>query len=264
MILDNETDIPTGLEAEYAERDGKWELQVDGAKSQVDVDKLKKALDAERVITSQLRKDGGKAAELQVELDNKNSIIATFKDGGFDEDKLNQMADERAAGKIQIAQMEKEHAEKAQSDTAARLEAMQQEANAGKIRDAIREAMKTDVRDTAQSIFLQLNERKCTIVDGIVLTNAEVYGSTISVAEFVKSEVAKDPDNFKPISSGGGAGGGKKGTVQSGDNPFKGKGNLTIAAALAKSDPEAAKAAAKAAGLNAYDPRFGAIIKSLG
>ncbi len=263
-IYDSKEGIPTGCEEHYTERDGKWELQVSGMKTQADVDRVKKSLEAERVISSQRKRDAEKSVELQAELDNKNEIIATFKDGGFDEDKLNQMADERAAGKLRVAEVEHGHVVKELEETRGTLSAMQSRLDSTAIDAAIRTGMKGTVRESAHDIFLRLNRNNFEIIEGNVLTNKDVYGSSITVADFVKTEVAKDPDNFGPTSSGGGAGGGSRKSTLTGDNPFKGIGNLTEAVILAREDPAGAKALAKAAGLNVHDPKFGPLIKTLG
>ena len=47
-ILDSLTDIPEALHGEYVERNGKFELQVEGMKTQGDVDRLQTALTKER------------------------------------------------------------------------------------------------------------------------------------------------------------------------------------------------------------------------
>ena len=47
-ILDSLTDVPEALHGEYVERNGKFELQVEGMKTQGDVDRLQTALTKER------------------------------------------------------------------------------------------------------------------------------------------------------------------------------------------------------------------------
>ncbi|MBW2674159.1 MAG: hypothetical protein JRD89_12230 [Deltaproteobacteria bacterium] len=244
MIYKTEAEIPAGFESEYVERDGKWELQVIGAKSQTDVDKTMKSLAAERVITTQLRKENEKVITLQAELDNKNKIIAAIGDGGFDEGKLNEMADARAADRVKIATMERDHLKEKLDETNGSLTEMRGRVDSSKIQQELHEAMKGEVRDDAQDIFSQLNSGKFEIVNGIVLTKDGEYDKPISVAEVVKIEVANRPANFMPTSSGGGAGGGRRGPASSA-NPM-GK-DWSAAMKLVALDIEDAKAKMKSA-----------------
>ncbi len=48
LNYDSKADIPKGAESFYTEKDGKFTLQVEGAKSQADVENLQNALDKER------------------------------------------------------------------------------------------------------------------------------------------------------------------------------------------------------------------------
>lgn len=64
-IYPNQTDIPAGLEEHYKEVDGSWVLQVEGSKSEEDVARLTKALNAERSAHAETKKKAKTLEDLE-------------------------------------------------------------------------------------------------------------------------------------------------------------------------------------------------------
>lgn len=82
LNYENKSDIPTGLEQYYAEKDGVFALQAEGVKTDADVSALKDALDKERG----LRRDAEKKAK---EYESKYSLLPD----DFNVDEYNRLKD---------------------------------------------------------------------------------------------------------------------------------------------------------------------------
>lgn len=109
MIVDSLEEVPEGARGEYEERDGKFQLQVVGAFSQIDRDKLHESLRKERELhtgaKTQLSTFGEHTPEtissLEADRDRLNiEVTALKKEGGPTGADLDQLVESRVLARI--------------------------------------------------------------------------------------------------------------------------------------------------------------------
>lgn len=239
LFYDNQSDIPTGFESLYTEKDGKWVLTgVKGMKTQADVDKASQA--------KQREVDAHKATKAK---------LTTFTDafGDLDEDGIHTLADEvdglRTEGKglkegspefeaaVEKAAARKTGPLERQITTLTRerdehkttAEKAQAEIKSTKIRDKVREQLVAEkVLDTAQEDVLMYADRLFDVDEDGNVTTKDGVGVTPGLdPKTWLSDQKKAKPHWWPVSQGGGSGGGGGGGAGA-DNPWSKEGwNLT-------------------------------------
>ena len=227
-IYDTQDDIPEAFRELFAERDGKFELaEVEGVKTQADVDRLNEALRKERGDHTKTKEKLSAWGDLNPEetrtqLDRIPELEAHQADGDSQE-KIEQIVQGRlqtatAPLERKVSTLEKENGELKTS-----IADFQAKDTRRQIHDAVREAgVSTKILDTAMDDALMLGERIFEVRedDGAIVTRDGV-GVTpgIRPADWF-SEVQEKRPHWWAQSSGGGAGGGSGGGGGFGENPW--------------------------------------------
>ena len=259
------TDIEeAGALAEYyVEKNGQYELQVEGMKTSGDVERLQRALENERAAhretkgrfdwVGDLNKD-----EVQSLRDAKEDLSYQLENAP----KMGEDAVEERAEKLASRQTRKLEQQIAalSAERDAHMNAIGlHEAAAGQrsIRDAVDMALQGEgalkLADGAIEDVKPFAERIMTIQDGRVVTKDGIDGIEpgLPFADVLGDiQASGRRKHWFPASTGAGAAGGAAGG-DLGNNPFaEGSRNMTEIGQLVQSDPAKARALAKAAGDN--------------
>ena len=250
-------EIPEQYRDLYSERNGQFELTgINGVKTQADVDRLSVSLTKERDDHKATKQKFQVWGDLDYEetiakIDKIPELEAAAKDGGIDEEKMNELVEARI--KTRLAPVERDlAAAKTEVDTLSQENTgFKAKETKRTIHDSVREALvETKVLDVAHEDALALAERVFEVAEDGRVTVKDESGFTpgITPKDFLGEIQAKRPHWWAP-SQGGGAGGGGHGGIK-GDNPWsKGGWNLTAQGAYAKEHGvEKAAEAAKQAG----------------
>ena len=280
LIYDKKEDIPEGLESHYTEKDGKFYLQVEGAKTQEDVDRVSNALNAERDARKEAEKNLAKYKNVDLEkwekvkdLDPDNPPTGEGATADPDSKEFQKAVSEAVRAK------EKEIQEKFNKDKEA-LENQAAEAQQ-KVKKYLKDdwmrrnlAAKFGFKDPdmlddfmirlqhpgnnqdlkklsklADSIEVQIEDGAEPQFIGGHLKDAK--GAEEALQEVASQDITK---RYKPAANnqGGGAGNQGESGSGSGNNPFKkdktGEYNRTEAGSLIRNDKDKAKTLAKEAG----------------
>lgn len=256
-IYKNIEDVPEQYRDLYSERNGQFELTgINGVKTQADVDRLSTALTKERDDHKATKTKFQVWGDLDYEetiakLDKIPELEAAAKDGGVDEEKMNELVEARIKTRIAPIERKLEQATTALAEKDATISEYSAKETKRTIHDSVREALvETKVLDVAHEDALSLAERIFEVgEDGRVTVKDNVgYTPGIGPKDFLGEIQAKRPHWWAP-SQGGGAGGGGGGGIK-GDNPWSKAGwNLTKQGAFTREHGvEKATEAAKLAG----------------
>lgn len=231
MVLDTLDGLAPEIAALYTKRDTKFELQVKGAKSEIDIQKLVKAANDERDISKELKRKLGAWGDLDPEvvrplLDKVPEMQATIEAGAkkLDEKQLEAVVNGRVTP-VQRA------LEKALNDLKER-DTQVTEFKAKDTRRTIFDAVRKYATDTKAN-----PEAYGSDMGGLMLLAKEVFTVDAAGQVVVKegapgmvhgthikdafAEVQKSYGYFWPSSQGGGASGGAGGPGAPKGNPFK-------------------------------------------
>jgi hypothetical protein len=232
LIYDAKSDIPTGYEALYTERDGKFHLSgVKGLKTQKDVDNVSGALTNERnahkatkTKLDAFEKIGKTPEELQADLDRIPALEAA---GDGKDPKKFEEAVARAA-EAKVAPVQRKLDETTQQLTAATSQVNELQGKTGKIKDTVRSLLVAEkVVDTAHEDVLMYAERLFDVMDDGSIVPKENSGLSagLSPKDWLTDQKKARP-HWWPMSQGGGSNG--PGGPGGGKNPWGKDGwNLT-------------------------------------
>lgn len=265
LFYDKAEDIPEGFASLYVERNKRFELtNIKGLKTDADIERLQGSLHKAQNENKGLRErvkvlDGlGNIDELQAKLDRIEELQALV-DGKFDESKVEELAEKRAAAKIKSATAPLERELKKITDA---LTAEQQAAAELRRSEATR-SLHDELREAAGSKDLGFVSEA---VPDLLMLGERVFERTEDGKFVVKDKVGftpgLDPKSFlqdirdskaRPHWFGATAGGGSRGGRAGGgpaNNPWSAEGwNLTAQGAYVREHGrEKANEAAKAAG----------------
>lgn len=250
-------DIPEPFRPLYEERGGKHMLtKITGITTQADLTRVTRALDAEKSEKTRYKTqwDGffgdKKPDDIKAQLDRIPELETIAASKNINDEKLNELADNRARSKI--APLERDNAtlktQLAERDDIIQRFMVQEETRS--IHDSIRAvAAKSKVIDTAMEDVLMLAERCFEINDQDEVVTKDLPGQTPGLRPDVwLTEMQNKRPHWWPASKGGGAGG--SGTNFGGsDNPWShGNWNLTKQGQIMRENPEKAKQLASLAG----------------
>lgn len=250
FIYDTEAEIPASAKTLYAEKDGKWILQVEDAvpKSQLDAFR-QKGID-------QLKEKDAKLATFEgVDPAKYRDLLAKEKE--LEEGKLIKKEGLEAAVEKRVAEMKIDYEKRLEAEKKAREEADGALTNM-RLDIALRDAGgKLNVRPEAVGDLLLRGRGVLKYVDGKLVAHDEsgskIYGATgdpMTAEEWVGTLTKTAPHLFAESKGGGASGSDGKGGAFTGPNPWSAKTrNLTQQMRITKEDPKLAerlKAAANA------------------
>ena len=261
-------EIPEAHRDLFTERNGVFEIEVDGMKTVGDTDRLQSALSNERTAHKDTRGRYGWVGELtnddvqklrdaQEDLQHQLEL----KPEGLTDEQVEERAERLAARKTRALEksIEEISLERDSYSSAIRLHEAAQSQRL--IRDSVDDALTGPesfaVVDSAREDIVPFAERIMTVVDGKVVSREDVgVEPGISFAEVLSDLKASGRrSHWFPGNTGAGANGSPAGGSEQGTNPFAGvpgdgNFNLTAASKIASADPAKAKMLVKAAGKN--------------
>jgi len=250
-------DIPEPFRPLYEERGGKHMLtRITGITTQADLTRVNRALEAEKTEKARYKSqwDGffgdKKPDDVKAQLDRIPELETIAAAKNINDDKLNELADNRARSKI--APLERDN-QTLKSQLAERDDIIQRfmaQEETRTIHDSIRSvASKASVIDTAMEDVLMLAERCFELNDQDEVVTKDLPGQTPGLRPDVwLTEMKAKRPHWWPASKGGGAGGGFGGQG-GGDNPWSHSGwNLTKQGQIVRESGEKANQLATQAG----------------
>ncbi len=270
MILESLEDLPEVIHEHYVERDGHWELEANGAKSQTDVDKLNKALAQERLehkaARVKIKAYGENTPDTIEELVASNEDLklqveaAGTEDAEERENRVNALADSRAMAKLKPVERELKRVQDALSEVTGERDTLKIAKTRSKIQKSVADAavdkevgiQKDAMEDVALFSGYAFEENELGEVVSKEGIPGLIPGMTPKEA-FLEMKSNSQRKLWFGETKGAGAGGGKGGE-SFGDNPFKQEHfNFTKIAQITASDPEKAKRMARAAHSSDWD-----------
>lgn len=261
-ILDTIDDLPEDIKKEYVEKNGKFELQVEGMKTQADVERLQGALTKERndhkVVRERLGLLGDRKIEDVLQILDRVPELEAAAAGKLDETKLNELVEGRI--KTKLAPVEREKGQLAQrvQELSGIVEQYQTKDKVRNIHDAVRDAVGKAQGFQSGAVedallyaehMLEINEEGRVVTrDGVGVTPG------VDAAVWLTEMQAKKAHWWGP-SQGGGAGGNRNGGG-AGGNPWGAEGwNMTEQGRILKENRSRAEQLAKSAGTSIGGPR---------
>jgi hypothetical protein len=264
--VDSLEGLPEAVREHYVERNGKFEIVVNGVKTQGDVDRVMGSLKKEReehdITKAKLRSFGeftpetveATLAELE---DTRLQLAAIKKEGGPADEDIEKLVESRTQQRVKpierkLSQLTTQLEEltgvnKSLIHEKTRGNILADVLEAGRLKevgiDADALAPGADVELWAERVFERTEDGKTISKEGVGVTPG------LSPKEvFIDLKASGQRRHWFGVTQGAGAPGSKGGADQ--DNPFKeGKGfNLTKAAQIVRDDPARAERLAKAAG----------------
>jgi hypothetical protein len=253
--------LPEPLQAAYVEKGGKYEIQVEGMKTQADVDRVQNALVKERAdhkaVKERVSLLGDRKIEDVVVLLDKIPELELAAAGKLDDKKIDQIVETRIATKLAPVVRERDQYKAQVAEREAKLNEYATRERSRTIHDAIRvAATKSKVLPEALEDALLLGERVFDIEEG---TGRIITRDKVGVTPGIEPEVwfqdlqTKRPHWWGPTVGGGGVGNAGGG---SGPNPFTAEHwNMTEQGKLYAANPSRAEQLAKAAGTTVGGPK---------
>lgn len=253
-IVDTLDGVPEALRGEYIEKGGKFELQVEGMKTQGDIDRLNSALTKERndhkAVRDRLSMLGDRKIEDVLSQLDRIPELEAAAGGKIDEDKMHQLVEARVKQKIAPVERERDHLKGQLGERDATINGFMQEKRTRTIHDAVRKAATgAKVLPEAMDDALMLAERLFEVSeDGKVITKDNVGVTPGIEASAWLTDVQRTRPHWWGASAGGGAGG-NRGGIDTSKNPFSAENwNLTEQGKLLVTNREKAEQLAKLAG----------------
>lgn len=261
-VVDSLDDIPTEIHGEYIERNGKYELQVEGMKTQADLDRISQALTKERNDHKGLQQRvsllGDKKIEDVVTILDRVPELEAAAAGKLDDKAIDQMVETRIKTRLAPIERERDQLKTQVADLGGKVGDYEKKDKKRTIHDKVRAAaVKVKLMPEAVDDALMLADRHFEVEEG---TGKAITRDGVGVTPGLEAEAwLTDLKDKRPhwwgASSGGGArgsGGGNNGTV----NPFTAENwNMTEQGNLVKNDRAKAEQLAKAAGTSIGGPK---------
>ncbi len=264
MILESLEELDESLHEHYIERDGHWELDANGAKSQTDIDKLNGALTKERTehkaVKAQIKAYGEHTPETIEELVTANGdLTLQLEAAGTDdaeerEKRVNDLAESRALAKLKPVERELKRAQDALSEVTGERDNLRTAGIRSKILKNVMDAAKDKEvmvqQDAMEDVALFSSHAFEENELGEVVSKEDIPGLIPGMTPreaFLEMKSNGQRRLWFGDTKGAGAGGGK-GADSFTDNPFKKETfNLTKIGHITREDPERAKRMARAA-----------------
>lgn len=234
-VYDSKDDIPEGVEAHYKEKDGKFYLQLEGAKTQADVDRVQKALkderDAHKATKDKFKALGDRDPQEIIdgldkleELQSENEALKKKTEGGDDPAAIDRLVEVRVKRVLAPVERERDALKKQVGELTGERDTLKGGITKRDIEGAVRDdAISAKVSTTALPDVLMYAGSVFEVAEGgKVLTRDGVEGVApgLTPKEWLKDMEEKRP-HWWALSNGGGAH--RPGGAQSGDNPWSAK-----------------------------------------
>ena len=260
-ILDNLDSVPDALKGEYVEKNGKFELQVEGMKTEADVARVQEALRKEKNDFTAFKQQfaplaGLKPEEIVAKLDRIPELEAAAA-GKLDDEKLNQIVETRL--KTRLAPVERElNQTKAQlTEKDKVISEFTGKERVRAIHDAVRKAATTaKVVPEAMEDALILAERHFDVDESGRVVTKDNVGITPGIQpDAWFTDLQSTRKHWWGPNVGGGAGG-NRGGGNAGENPWSAENwNMTKQGEVLRADRAKAEQLAKVAGTTIGGPR---------
>ena len=256
QMLESLEGLAPEVAAEYVEKDGKYHIQVEGMKTQADIDRVTTSLTAARTeantFKSKLALLGDRKVEDVVTMLDRIPVLEAAAAGKLDEDKLKEMAELRARAIVAPIERERDGLKTQVAEKDGIIQTFKTKESTRTIHDQIKDAAKkAGVIDEAMEDAINAGERLFILEEG---TNKAVVGEGKSVTQGLEpKDWLSDLQTKKPHwfgqSVGGGAGGNRGAGGQTELNPFSHEGwSITKQGQMMQADAARADRLAKAAG----------------
>lgn len=223
LSYDKKEDIPEALVDHYKEVDGKFVAQVEGMKTQEDIDKLQEALRKEREDHASAK---ASLKDTKSELGTAQDEIEAMKKSGGKPEK----EEPTHADLVELSRLRRENealtAENA--EVKGNYEKLNTNVTEGKIKDALRQAFLPKMRKEAVEMQVDHALRNFVLSDGKVLTKPELGDKSGLTADAFADNLLAEQTYLAPPSNSGGAGGGSpktpsdSGKGESAEDHYKG------------------------------------------
>jgi hypothetical protein len=253
-ILDAIDDLPDALKSEYVEKDGKFELQVEGMKTTADVARVQEALRKEKSDFSAFKTQfaplaGKKVEDIVTQLDRITELEAAAG-GKLDDNAINTLVENRLKGRVAPIERERDQLKTQLAEKDKVIGEYQGKDKTRAIHDSVRKAATTaKVVPEALEDALILAERHFELDEaGRVVTkdNIGITPGLDPAAWF--TDLQQTRKHWWGPNVGGGAGGNRGGNSFT-ENPFSYENwNMTKQGAIYTESPAKAEQMAKAAG----------------
>jgi hypothetical protein len=262
-IVDSLDDIPADIHGEYVERNGKFELQVEGMKTEADVARVQTALTKERTDHGALKQRVGLLGDRKIEdvvplLDRIPELEAAAA-GKIDDVAIERIVESRLNTKLAPIVRERDQLKTQLTEAQGTILDFTGKERTRTIHDQVRQAAaRAKLLPEAIDDALALADRTFEIEDGTdkVVTKDKV-GVTpgLEPSAWLTDLMDKKPHWWGPT-LGGGADGHRGGGSDSRANPFTAENwNLTEQGSLYKTNPAKATQLAQAAGTTVGGPK---------
>lgn len=260
-ILDSVDDLPEDVKKEYVERNGKFELQVEGMKTQADVDRLQSALNKERNDHKQAKErisllGDRKIEDVIAQLDRIPELEAAAG-GKIDDEKINQIVETRIKGKLAPVERERDTLKAKVGELEGTVKEFSTKERTRMIHDAVRKAGgAAKVLPEALEDALLLAERVFDLDESGRVVTKDNVGVTPGIEPGVWfTDLQKSRPHWWGPSAGGGAGGNRSG-LGGGNNPWSAEHwNMTEQGKILSADRSKAEQLAKSAGTSIGGPK---------
>jgi hypothetical protein len=186
------------LKAEYKEDGDSYVIQVDGMKTQTDIDNV---LEAKRKEKADRETAEARVKELESEVGSLGDKIKVYES---DESKK-LSAEERV--ELERLKRENETLSTEKTGLQEQFDGLNGKLTRNQILDALRKSAKGIIRDDAINDTIETLADKFVVSDGKVLTNSDLGDKSGLEAGAYLSDFTKDRSYLAPTSSGGGSGG---------------------------------------------------------
>lgn len=256
MILDSVDELPEEIKKEYVEQDGKFVIQVEGMKTQADIDRVTASLTAARTeangYKAKLALLGDRKVEEIIPMLDRIPELEAAAAGKLDEAKLKEMAEARARAIVAPIERERDGYKTQLAEKDGVIETFKKKEETRTIHDQIKAAAKAaGVIDEAMEDAINAAERLFVLEEGTgkaVVKEGQSVSQGLEPKDWLSDLQTKKPHWFG-TSAGGGAGGNRGAGAGAEPNPFSHDGwNMTKQGQLMQTDPARADRLAKAAG----------------
>lgn len=260
-IIDSLDEVDEKYRDLYVEKNGKFEAQIDGARSQADIDRLSSALKKERDDHKATREKYSFLSDLEPakvqEMLDKYPELEAAATGKIDEVKLNQLLEGRLNSHTAPLKRELDKLRKESQDKDGLIDGYKTRDKQRAISDAVRQAAaKLKVQESAIEDAILLGDRHFEMSEDGTIVTRDGVGVTpgVSAEVWLTDMQSKRPHWWGP-SVGGGAGG-QRGSLGGGSNPWSAESwNMTQQGQILRENRSKAEQLAKAAGTTIGGPK---------
>lgn len=262
MVLDSLDGLASEVASEYVEKDGKFHIQVEGMKTQADLDAVQRSLNAARTSETGLKQKlallGDRKIEDVIPMLDRIPELELAAAGKLDEEKLKEMAEARARQIVAPIERERDNLKTQLNEKDGVIKEFSEKEKTRMIHRQVRSAAKAaGLLDEAVEDALLLADRNFELSeDGrAVVKEGASSAQGLEPKDWLSDLQTKRP-HWWPASEGGGAGGNRGGGGVGGKNPWTNENwNMTEQGKILTENRTRAETLAKAAGTTLGGPK---------